>query len=98
MQGVWVVFEYKVEGGDLVGKFRETFCFRFEGSRLTCTTGDAVCSRWDLTLSPGSAPREITKKEVGGRCVLRGIYRFEGDELVICQDDGEDRRPTEFAV
>jgi uncharacterized protein (TIGR03067 family) len=97
MQGTWVVVKYEHDGGDHLASYREEIRFTFRGGRMTCSLNDDVRSTWDVELSPASVPRAITKTKVGGAAfVMRGIYRFEGERLVICQDNGDGKRPAEF--
>jgi uncharacterized protein (TIGR03067 family) len=97
MQGLWVVVKYEHGGRDHLSQYREHICFRFQGKGMTCELDGEVRSRWVVELSPASTPRALTKKGLDQKWVMNGIYRFEGESLVICQDAGNNGpRPTEF--
>ena len=96
MQGTWVVVKYELNKADILARYSQEIRFTFRGKRMTCSLNDDVRSTWDVELSPGSSPRAITETEASKSLVMRGIYRFEGDRLVICHDSGQGARPTEF--
>src|SRR5262245_10567873 len=64
MQGTWVVVKYEHDGADHLASYREQIRFTFQGKRMTCSLNDDVRSTWDVELSPGPAPRSITKTAV----------------------------------
>lgn len=95
MQGTWVVTRYEYNGTDNVASFASDLLIRFEGNRLSFVRRENVVSTWDFVLTPGS-PRALTRTLVGSSTrVARGIYRIEGDKLILCDDHGG-TRPTEF--
>jgi uncharacterized protein (TIGR03067 family) len=52
-----------------------------------------------FTLNPTAEPREITIVDRNdNNVVMKGIYRFDGDRLVLCIGDATDDRPTKFAT
>jgi len=56
------------------------------------SAGDA----WTLTLDTAARPKTIDATQVNNATnIFRGIYRFEGDNLIICWRQN-DNRPTDF--
>jgi uncharacterized protein (TIGR03067 family) len=52
-----------------------------------------------ITLDPTIVPKQITiGAGAGGRGVLEGIYRFDGDRLLLCVAAHPGPRPTAFAT
>jgi uncharacterized protein (TIGR03067 family) len=96
MQGLWVVVKYERDGRDLLPRFREQLRIRFQGRRITCERGGEVRSRWDVELAPRSSPRTLIKTRDDRAVVTKAIYRFDGENLIICQDNGDGVRPTRF--
>ncbi|APW62673.1 TIGR03067 domain-containing protein [Paludisphaera borealis] len=57
-------------------------------------TGETLVNAF--TINPAKLPREINLISIDDR-TLPGIFKFEGDELVICFTDGQrPERPTDF--
>jgi WD40 repeat protein len=53
------------------------------------------------TLNPETSPKSLVASTAGGHggIELPGIYKFEGDRLIICHASwGSNKRPTEFAA
>jgi uncharacterized protein (TIGR03067 family) len=97
MQGLWVVVKYEHGGLDHLSQYREQICFRFQGKGMTCELDGEVRSRWVVELSPAPTPRALTKTGVDQKWLMNAIYRFEGQDLVICEAGANNGpRPTEF--
>jgi uncharacterized protein (TIGR03067 family) len=95
IQGTWEVIQYERGGSDLLRSYKEVR-IAFEGGRMTFHFDGRIGSRWDFVLEPASRPRALTRTHVGSKGrVARGIYRFEGDRLILC-DHHSGPRPTEF--
>jgi uncharacterized protein (TIGR03067 family) len=97
MQGEGVVTKYEYNGSDhrALAAYRDGIRFTFTGGRMTCSVGNEVRSTWDVELSPSSVPRAFTKTRSDKLFVMKGIYRFEGAELIVCEDQ-RGTQPTEF--
>jgi uncharacterized protein (TIGR03067 family) len=94
LQGEWAVESFITDGrpAECVGM---TFEFATDG-RMTFRTGGKVDEELRYSAPPGKAA-ELDWVENGGRHRLPGIYKFDGDALVICirvNPDGP--RPTAF--
>jgi len=64
-----------------------------------CTLNDGTAASIDLayTADPKKQPAEIDVADAGARAganVLQGIYKFDGDKLLICITLGGDRPKT----
>ncbi len=88
-QGTWVT----PTGAEVSGRWT------FEGATLKAKVNEAdyVCA---ITLDSKANPATIdlaVKEGVGAGEISKGIYKFEGDNLVICvTKPGDPARPTEF--
>lgn len=61
--------------------------------------GERAHNRFTYELNPSAAPREIDLTRQGGQAVGKlypGIYKFEGERLVICFNEDGGMRPAEF--
>jgi uncharacterized protein (TIGR03067 family) len=94
LQGTWVVVKYQSNGRDVLGQ-PGSYLFTFEGRRTVCVMNNHR-SEWTFELSAAASPRHITSKEVKTNVLLKGIYRFEGDNFVLCERVGDGPRPTAF--
>jgi uncharacterized protein (TIGR03067 family) len=94
MQGAWV----RVELGIGVEPNPDNCRVTITGTRMQFPSASDA---WNLTLDLGKKPRTIDARHVdNANSLFRGIYRFEGDNLIICwRGAGADpERPTEFTA
>jgi uncharacterized protein (TIGR03067 family) len=97
MQGLWEVVKYERAGSDLVPQINAKVCYRIEGKRMTSVVDGNDGPYWNLELSPSSSPRALDKTLcLDSSFVTKAVYRFEGRDLVICQENGDGVRPTDF--
>ena len=88
-QGTWAT----PTGAEVSGRWT------FEGATLKAKVNDAdyTCA---ITLDSKAAPATIdlaVKEGVGAGELSKGIYKFDGDTLVLCvAKPGDPARPTEF--
>ena len=61
--------------------------------RVTMPMGDAEGT---FTIDAAKDPKEIDVNPSDGQGRMRGIYRFIGDELEICMDDANRKRPIQW--
>ena len=90
LQGTWVVTYNEAKGialPEMAGNL-----FIFEGDRFRLGT-DRLSERFAVDES--TSPKRIDFDD-GHSPMIRGIYRLDGDELIICGNDPGDPRPTEF--
>lgn len=89
LQGVWALVPNEDRAGVTLS---------VEGSKFTLTLDRRRAERYAVTLDPTSSPRKIDLIErVGGKDeLIQGIYRFQGDMLVL--RFGHAGRPTDFAA
>jgi len=94
MQGSWV----RVKLG-IGGQPNEDNCpVTITGTRMQFPSADDA---WTLTLEAGRSPRTIDARRVNNeKSLFRGIYRFEGGDLIICWRgaDANPERPTDFTA
>jgi uncharacterized protein (TIGR03067 family) len=96
LQGTWVVIRLEHDRRDYLAGSRDEILFTFRGRSMTLTQNGEVGPLWDVELSPGSTPRALTKTRADRGAVRRGIYRFDGERLIICQENDDGVRPTRF--
>jgi uncharacterized protein (TIGR03067 family) len=82
LQGQWVL--ERGGGGALV--------YTFKGNEYTI--GDSN-SKVTFTIDAATEPKSITRTTSKGE-VSRGIYKVDGDTLMICSAQGGREKPTEF--
>jgi uncharacterized protein (TIGR03067 family) len=97
LQGTWKVLKMQQDGrpapADEVQKTRLVVA----GDKLTVTvegTPDEVAT---FTLDPSQKPAAIDIRPAKEKKVVRGIYKFEKDQLLICFAKDGKERPKEFA-
>jgi uncharacterized protein (TIGR03067 family) len=89
LQGTWVT----PTGAEISGRWT------FEGATLKAKVNEAeyTCA---ITLDSKATPATIdlaVKEGVGAGELSKGIYKFDGDNLVLCVTrPGDPSRPTEF--
>src|SRR5262249_52774809 len=74
-------------GRDVLGQ-PGSYLFTFEGRRTVCVMNNHR-SEWTFELSAAASPRHITSREAKTNVLLKGIYRFEGDNFVLCERVGD---------
>jgi uncharacterized protein (TIGR03067 family) len=86
MQGKWVRVKLGISGHPNVDNCPITIT----GTRMQFPSPDDA---WILTLDAGRSPKSIDAARVTDRnSLFRGIYRFEGGDLIICWR-GPDQKP-----
>lgn len=90
LQGTWVVIHNEEKGVPLTEMAGALF--HFEGDRFHI--GNETGSE-RFAIDETTSPKRIDFDD-GRLPMIRGIYRFDGDRLVICSGDAGDPRPTEF--
>ena len=97
LQGDW-----RAVAGERVGKAVPLADIRvvrmkFAGNQVEATFPQGV-ARGTLTLNPTAAPKQITiRSRTDNNMAMEGIYRFDGDKLVLCIGDFNQERPKRFA-
>jgi uncharacterized protein (TIGR03067 family) len=100
IQGSWKVAKMEHEGRVIPGPFREdTWIFKDDELRMVGTAGEGhTYFKATFKLDPSKQPKSIEMSITGGVANVgkthSGIYRIDGDKLVICQ--GADL-PKEFS-
>lgn len=95
LQGEWRVTSMRLKSQDIdVTQFGDG-AYIFDKNRLKIT-GD-LPSVAEVTLRPDSKPKQLDLKSiegVGAGNTVFGLYRFDGDRLILCIGDV---RPKEFS-
>lgn len=94
LQGTWEVVEFVVKGKSVENERRPKRLI-FEAGKLTF----AAERKFTFTLDEKAKPKTIDLTSLDGAKVILGIYRFDGNKLELCLQNGPDEaRPKEFAT
>jgi uncharacterized protein (TIGR03067 family) len=97
-QGRWGAISAKAGNGSIPTPAIPQWTMRFTGRNVRVTTPTSS-DEGTFTLDPAKNPKEIDiEPAAGGQRRLRGIYRFVGDELEVCMDDSNRKRPIQWDV
>jgi uncharacterized protein (TIGR03067 family) len=99
LHGRWAAVEARrgaQEAVDIVGQH-----LHFEGDAFRIWYRGAVLYRGTFAVDASACPPSVDFRHAGESCggrTWRGIYRIDGDNLTICDDDGDPTRgrPTSF--
>lgn len=98
-QGPWEFVSLEVEGSKKPDSDFRKLSVVFRGNQWIVSEGTDVAAQTTITLNPATNPKTIDAFPAPGKGLpIHGIYKFEGDTLIIC-DRGKDNgdRPTDFA-
>lgn len=94
-EGTWLIVALEAGGkAEPEANYRGN-TLTFTPTKATLREGKHAPIEFAWSLDPGKGPRaiDLTAKAV----TIRGIYRFDGDDLTLCLSVGPNR-PTEFAT
>jgi uncharacterized protein (TIGR03067 family) len=95
LQGTWVADSAEFAGRPLSADHAKKTILVFAGGQIRFTMPDGKIERGIFKLDSAVTPKEIDVIDETEQKGLLGIYRFDGDQLVVCM--GQDRvRPKEF--
>ncbi|MFO0889585.1 MAG: TIGR03067 domain-containing protein [Isosphaeraceae bacterium] len=102
LQGTWQLVSV-VDNGDVIGpqlirrKMAKNGAFRVANRTITHTNPESGESKTiGYMINPAKSPRHIDLITQEER-ILKGIYKFEGDDLVVCYANRDNRpRPEDF--
>src|SRR4051812_28856194 len=86
-QGTWRAVAFEREGVATPEEIVETITRTVDGGRVVWKRDGKPFAATTLTLRPDADPKGIDVAPEGGPDrdkVTRGIYRFEGDRLILC--------------
>jgi uncharacterized protein (TIGR03067 family) len=95
MQGTWTIVKWRYNERDMgSGEYQVTVT---AGHWSFTRVGEGrPRSQWHITVNSAATPRTLDFKQAGdGTSRLDAIYRFEGDNLIVCYTQGEGR-PAQF--
>jgi uncharacterized protein (TIGR03067 family) len=100
LDGKWLFEAQTIGGWALPQTDREAIWVEIkEGAFFRCGAG-GLRSRSQLTLDPTQHPKEFNLKlehpRTGKISVSKGIYRIDGDRLMLCYDNTGKTRPSKF--
>jgi uncharacterized protein (TIGR03067 family) len=98
LQGAWRAVGGAFAGEKLLGDDLQLYRVRLDGDRVrVALPPKGFPGEGTLTLNPTASPKQLTvKPTTEGSKALEGIYRFDGEQLVVCIGGGKDPRPKEF--
>lgn len=98
-QGTWQVVSFHINGeqADIgIKSLRLTFKNKAASSRFEKKDGTTGEEKMTFDIDATKSPKEITISDE--RIVLRGIYRFDKDKLILCYfSKPNNKRPTSFS-
>jgi uncharacterized protein (TIGR03067 family) len=97
LQGTWKITEITVDGKEVEAASAETIRFVFDGKTLEYRSSTEN-EKGTYRLDPTVGPRAIDMINKEDKLISRGIYKFDGDDLIWCyvRSTAIDR-PSEFA-
>lgn len=99
MQGLWTLVSLEVNGRKADPDQVRSWVLVIEGQVYNPGSGE-TSTEYSFRIDPTRNPRAIDMMPREGSlkgCVLRGVYRLEGDTLTICRAlDSENERPAGF--
>ena len=90
LQGRWLVVKSEVKGADVPAMRGQILNFDGKNFRLNTDEGSEGYS-----LDESTSPRSVTFDD-GHSPPIKGIYKLEGDTLIICMGEPGAQRPKEF--
>lgn len=99
IQGTWSIIGLEAGAKASPEKNYRGNSFTFGKDRVTLREGVYQAVDFTYTLDSTKTPKaiDLTTGKGGGSSTLKGIYKLEGDDLVLCLSLGG-MRPTEFAT
>lgn len=97
-QGAWQRVSITDDGKKVEGAEKGSVVF--SGSEYTLKDGDTVKGKGTYKLDASKTPKEFDVVPDAGPYkgkTLKGIYKFDGDQLIYCLAGPDHDRPTEFA-
>ena len=96
IQGTWIVVAGEAGGAPVPANALPKMSYVFAGDKYTFREG-TLKTEASFTLNPAKKTKQIDVKMKDGFTQL-GIYELWGDELKICLNSGNKRRPDSFAT
>lgn len=93
LQGVWIAESVDSLGQPLPAERAKQMRLEFTGSNLRVTMGKQA-DAGTFKLDPTANPKEIDA--IGDEGGTPGIYRFDGDKLILCIGEPGSNRPRNF--
>jgi uncharacterized protein (TIGR03067 family) len=71
----------------------------FDGNKVRAAFAKIAVTEGRFTVDPTTDPKQITiESNTEGDRALKGIYRLDGDRLIVCMGSFSDSRPAKFAT
>jgi uncharacterized protein (TIGR03067 family) len=98
-QGTWEAVSGESAGKPQPPESVEGLTVTFQGDKFVSKKGDKVLQEGTIKIDPAKSPRQIDVIASSGPEADKaqlGIYKFEGDRLIICGTPAGGQRPTAF--
>jgi uncharacterized protein (TIGR03067 family) len=95
LEGIWSVVSAQQAGREVPRNIAKTMRFVFSNTKVTIRVVDRVVAETKYTADPTQRPATI-RLTFDGKETL-GIYRIEGNGLMICLSGSTKERPSKFA-
>lgn len=97
LQGRWLAKSIKAGNGEMPAGAEPQWTMTFSGQSVQVTSPTGR-NQGTFKLDVSKVPKEIDIEPTDGKGLIRGIYRFVGNELEVCIEDSNRKRPIEWDV
>jgi uncharacterized protein (TIGR03067 family) len=97
LQGHWVAKTIKTGNGAMPAGAVPQWTMTFNGQSVQVTSPTGR-NEGTFKLDVSKEPKEIDIEPTAGQGLIRGIYRFVGNELEVCIEDSNRKRPIQWDV
>jgi uncharacterized protein (TIGR03067 family) len=102
MQGKWVVVKHQAGGKDTPDEQTKMLNIRLniKDDKYVIYLGEGEAGKGWIKLDPSKKPAQldigVDSGETGKKQVMKAIYKWDGEDMVVVVSQPTDERPTEF--